>query len=99
MISQHDDQSSVETLSSGVLHVTEPVNSLTPVAKDVKHGNQPAHDDEDMEDEQPYGWVIVAAAFFVQAVIVGTGNGYGIYQVSDIFFITSQVFFRKILIS
>ncbi|KAF9937301.1 hypothetical protein BGZ67_001394 [Mortierella alpina] len=80
MISQHDDQSSVETLGSGVLHVTEPVNSLTPVATDLKHGVQPVHDDEEMEDEQPYGWVIVAAAFFVQAVIVGTGNGYGIYQ-------------------
>ncbi|KAF9983284.1 hypothetical protein BGZ75_005272 [Mortierella antarctica] len=80
MISQHDDQSSVETLGSGVLHVTEPVISLTPVATDLKHGVQPVHDDEEMEDEQPYGWVIVAAAFFVQAVIVGTGNGYGIYQ-------------------
>ncbi|KAG0293156.1 hypothetical protein BGZ96_003213 [Linnemannia gamsii] len=34
----------------------------------------------DVDDEQPYGWVVVAAAFFVQAIVIGTVNGYGIYQ-------------------
>ncbi|KAF9538086.1 hypothetical protein EC957_007250 [Mortierella hygrophila] len=34
----------------------------------------------DVDNEQPYGWVVVAAAFFVQAIVVGTVNGYGVYQ-------------------
>lgn len=36
----------------------------------------------DVDNEQPYGWVVVAAAFFVQAIVIGTVNGYGVYQVS-----------------
>lgn len=40
------------------------------------------HNEHDhLEDEQPFGWVVVAAAFFVQAVVIGTVNGYGVYQV------------------
>lgn len=35
----------------------------------------------DVDNEQPYGWVVVAAAFFVQAMVIGTVNGYGVYQV------------------
>ncbi|KAF8933676.1 hypothetical protein BGZ52_007039 [Haplosporangium bisporale] len=39
------------------------------------------HNEHDhLEDEQPFGWVVVAAAFFVQAVVIGTVNGYGVYQ-------------------
>ncbi|KAK3826815.1 MAG: major facilitator superfamily domain-containing protein [Linnemannia elongata] len=34
----------------------------------------------DVDNEQPYGWVVVAAAFFVQAIVIGTVNGYGVYQ-------------------
>ncbi|KAG0253340.1 hypothetical protein DFQ27_007482 [Actinomortierella ambigua] len=30
--------------------------------------------------EPPYGWVVVGAAFFVQALIVGTINSFGAYQ-------------------
>ncbi|KAF9093836.1 hypothetical protein BGX27_001552 [Mortierella sp. AM989] len=44
-----------------------------------KAGN--THDGhEDVDNEQPYGWVVVAAAFFVQALVVGTANSYGVYQ-------------------
>jgi hypothetical protein len=53
--------------------------------------NKPSSDVEapfdghnDVDNEQPYGWVVVAAAFFVQAVVIGTVNGYGVYQVSFI---------------
>ncbi|ORZ26895.1 major facilitator superfamily domain-containing protein [Lobosporangium transversale] len=35
---------------------------------------------EDVNSEQPYGWVVVAAAFFVQVMVIGTVNGYGVYQ-------------------
>ncbi|KAF9910182.1 hypothetical protein EC991_007109 [Linnemannia zychae] len=35
---------------------------------------------DDVDNEQPYGWVVVAAAFFVQAIVIGTVNGYGVYQ-------------------
>ncbi|KAG0036406.1 hypothetical protein BGZ82_004276 [Podila clonocystis] len=46
--------------------------------------NEPSlnrHNEHDnLEDEQPFGWVVVAAAFFVQAVVIGTVNGYGVYQ-------------------
>ncbi|KAG0319331.1 hypothetical protein BGZ99_005151 [Dissophora globulifera] len=34
----------------------------------------------DVDNEQPYGWVVVAAAFFVQAMIVGQINGFGVYE-------------------
>ncbi|KAG0206971.1 hypothetical protein BGX28_001720 [Mortierella sp. GBA30] len=40
------------------------------------------HGYEDVETEIPYGWIVVAAAFFVQAIVIGTINGYGVYQVS-----------------
>ncbi|KAG0243158.1 hypothetical protein BGW41_002798 [Actinomortierella wolfii] len=30
--------------------------------------------------EPPYGWVVVAASFFVQALVVGTVNNFGVYQ-------------------
>ncbi|KAG0310282.1 hypothetical protein BGZ99_000542 [Dissophora globulifera] len=34
----------------------------------------------DVDNEQPYGWVVVAAAFFVQAMVIGQLNGFGIYE-------------------
>ncbi|KAG0298950.1 hypothetical protein BGZ98_010405 [Dissophora globulifera] len=34
----------------------------------------------DVDNEQPYGWVVVAAAFFVQAMVVGQLNGFGVYE-------------------
>ncbi|KAF8959359.1 hypothetical protein BGZ46_001764 [Entomortierella lignicola] len=44
-------------------------------------GEISAHDGhEDVDNEQPFGWIVVAAAFFVQALIIGTVNGYGVYQ-------------------
>jgi len=38
----------------------------------------------DVDNEHPFGWVVVAAAFFVQAIVIGTVNGYGVYQVSQL---------------
>ncbi|KAF9435566.1 hypothetical protein BGZ76_005987 [Entomortierella beljakovae] len=38
------------------------------------------HGQEDIDDEKPFGWVVVVAAFCVQAVVIGTINGYGVYQ-------------------
>ncbi|KAG0273575.1 hypothetical protein BGZ95_010617 [Linnemannia exigua] len=46
-------------------------------SKDVE---APFDGHNDVDNEQPYGWVVVAAAFFVQAVVIGTVNGYGVYQ-------------------
>ncbi|KAF9579970.1 hypothetical protein BGW38_003559 [Lunasporangiospora selenospora] len=36
--------------------------------------------DNRLDQEEPYGWVVVAAAFCVQAMTIGTVNGYGVYQ-------------------
>ncbi|KAF9166584.1 hypothetical protein DFQ26_007505 [Actinomortierella ambigua] len=30
--------------------------------------------------EPPYGWVVVGASFFVQALVIGTVNNFGVYQ-------------------
>jgi len=38
--------------------------------------------DHDNLEDDPYGWIVVAAAFFVQFMVVGTVNGYGVYEVS-----------------
>ncbi|KAF8937462.1 major facilitator superfamily domain-containing protein [Dissophora ornata] len=50
--------------------------------KDNGHNHHHIHSDghEDVDNEQPYGWVVVGAAFFVQAIVVGTVNGYGVYE-------------------
>lgn len=37
--------------------------------------------DHDNLEDDPYGWIVVAAAFFVQFMVVGTVNGYGVYEV------------------
>ncbi|KAF9435564.1 hypothetical protein BGZ76_005985 [Entomortierella beljakovae] len=34
----------------------------------------------DDDNEERFGWVVVVAAFFVQAIIVGTITNYGVYQ-------------------
>ncbi|KAG0199958.1 hypothetical protein BGX28_006865 [Mortierella sp. GBA30] len=80
MKSQHDYQSSVDTLGEDIPDTMHPATFLTPEVTELKQSTHAGHDDSDIDDEQPYGWVIVAAAFFVQAIIVGTANGYGIYQ-------------------
>ncbi|KAG0373163.1 hypothetical protein BGX24_012053 [Mortierella sp. AD032] len=46
-------------------------------SKDVE---APFDGHNDVDNEQPYGWIVVVAAFFVQAVVIGTVNGYGVYQ-------------------
>lgn len=60
----------------------------TVMDEQVRFNNQSSSDAEspfdghnDVDNEQPYGWVVVAAAFFVQAIVIGTVNGYGVYQV------------------
>ncbi|KAG0330415.1 hypothetical protein BG004_002110, partial [Podila humilis] len=76
-----EESSHVENESSVSSSISLPPSSpeqqqhpTTPSAND--HHNEHDH----LEDEQPFGWVVVAAAFFVQAVVIGTVNGYGIYQ-------------------
>ncbi|KAF9973767.1 hypothetical protein BGZ75_001041 [Mortierella antarctica] len=93
---QHHDGRSQETLSYDMpqpVLVQQPATLITPVtisdssatanmdeSSDPKQPQQ-AHDEhEDVDNEQPYGWVVVAAAFFVQAIVIGTINGYGVYQ-------------------
>ncbi|KAI1299791.1 hypothetical protein EDD11_006424 [Mortierella claussenii] len=44
------------------------------------HNHTPLDGHDDVDNEQPFGWVVVAAAFFVQAIVIGTVNGYGVYQ-------------------
>ncbi|KAG0368900.1 major facilitator superfamily domain-containing protein [Gamsiella multidivaricata] len=50
--------------------------------RDHHHNHHHQHFDghDDVDNEQPYGWIVVAAAFFVQAMVIGTVNGYGVYQ-------------------
>ncbi|KAF9191503.1 hypothetical protein BGZ51_007217 [Haplosporangium sp. Z 767] len=55
----------------------EPVK---PSWETIQNSHPPQDGHEDVDNEQPYGWVVVGAAFFVQAIVVGTVNGYGIYQ-------------------
>lgn len=91
----HHDGRSQETLSYDMpqpVLVQQPATLITPVTipdhdaagkieEPSNQKNHPAHDGhEDVDNEQPYGWVVVAAAFFVQAIVIGTINGYGIYQ-------------------
>ncbi|KAG0219045.1 major facilitator superfamily domain-containing protein [Mortierella sp. GBAus27b] len=51
-------------------------------SQDQQQGHHHTHVDghEDIDNEQPYGWVVVVAAFCVQAMVIGTVNGYGVYQ-------------------
>ncbi|KAK3828282.1 MAG: major facilitator superfamily domain-containing protein [Benniella sp.] len=75
-----------------VIHTSEPLetleddlkaqDNLTTNGQDQDKSQQQQHIDghEDVDNEQPYGWVVVAAAFFVQAMVIGTVNGYGVYQ-------------------
>ncbi|KAF9561930.1 hypothetical protein EC968_005424 [Mortierella alpina] len=89
---QHHDGRSQETLSYDMpqpVSVQQPATLITPVTipdhevpgsiDESSNEKQPqAHDGhEDVDNEQPYGWVVVAAAFFVQAIVIGTINGYG----------------------
>ncbi|KAG0020634.1 hypothetical protein BGZ82_011538 [Podila clonocystis] len=80
MISQRDDQHGVVTLGDDIPGSAHSAPSLSSEMTEFMKESQAGHDEEDIDDEQPYGWAIVAAAFFVQAIIVGTTNGYGIYQ-------------------
>ena len=50
---------------------------------DSDYNHHYTHSDghEDVDNEQPYGWVVIGAAFFVQAMVIGTVNGYGVYEV------------------
>jgi hypothetical protein len=76
-----------------VIHTFEPLetldddlktqDNLTTNGQNQDKSQQQQHMDghEDVDNEQPYGWVVVAAAFFVQAMVIGTVNGYGVYQV------------------
>ncbi|CAO3571432.1 unnamed protein product [Mortierella alpina] len=92
---QRHDSRSQETLSYDMpqpVLVQQPATLITPVTiqdhdatgnlDESSDPKQPqAHDGhEDIDNEQPYGWVVVAAAFFVQAIVIGTINGYGVYQ-------------------
>ncbi|KAF9947403.1 hypothetical protein BGZ70_002695 [Mortierella alpina] len=89
---QHHDGRSQETLSYDTpqpVIVQQSATLITPVtiqdhdatgntdeSSDPKqHQDHDGH--EDIDNEQPYGWVVVAAAFFVQAIVIGTINGYG----------------------
>ncbi|KAF9952782.1 hypothetical protein BGZ72_005910, partial [Mortierella alpina] len=89
---QHHDGRSQETLSYDTpqpVLVQQPATLITPVTIPDHDGagmteessgqkHHQAHDGhEDIDNEQPYGWVVVAAAFFVQAIVIGTINGYG----------------------
>ncbi|KAG0199957.1 hypothetical protein BGX28_006864, partial [Mortierella sp. GBA30] len=95
MVLQQNAHRSQETLSNDMpepVLVLEPGILVTPVtmpdpdAAEIvgkpshikQHHAEDGH--EDVDNEQPYGWVVVGAAFFVQAIVIGTINGYGIYQ-------------------
>ncbi|KAF9285146.1 hypothetical protein BGZ68_004131 [Mortierella alpina] len=79
----HHDGRSQETLSYDMpqpVLVQQPATLITPVTipdhdaagnieEPSNQKNHQAHDGhEDVDNEQPYGWVVVAAAFFVQAI-------------------------------
>ncbi|KAF9173007.1 hypothetical protein BGX21_001369 [Mortierella sp. AD011] len=68
-----------------IIHSTEETQEQDSENKDEKthtvEKTDKTHDGhDDVDDEQPFGWVVVAAAFFVQALVIGTVNGYGVYQ-------------------
>ncbi|KAF9345211.1 hypothetical protein BGX26_003396 [Mortierella sp. AD094] len=68
-----------------IIHPTEEMQEQNSESNDEKtHAVEKidnTHDGhDDVDNEQPFGWVVVAAAFFVQALVIGTVNGYGVYQ-------------------
>ncbi|KAF9993512.1 hypothetical protein BGZ80_009301 [Entomortierella chlamydospora] len=68
-----------------IIHSTEETQEQDSENKDEKTHTvekiDKTHDGhDDVDNEQPFGWVVVAAAFFVQALVIGTVNGYGVYQ-------------------
>ncbi|KAF9974783.1 hypothetical protein BGZ65_008576 [Modicella reniformis] len=66
---------STTLVAPAVINSLELMENLQP-----QHVHQQADGHEDVDNEQPFGWVVVAAAFFVQAMVIGTVNGYGVYQ-------------------
>ncbi|KAG0265310.1 hypothetical protein BG011_005010 [Mortierella polycephala] len=60
--------------------ITSGDEPVKPSWETIQNSHPPQDGHEDVDNEQPYGWVVVGAAFFVQAIVIGTVNGYGIYQ-------------------